>query len=289
MLQGLLANTLTERMIRSIVTLCRNEHNLEVRLFVMMPFHYAIANGEALKSEHLDGCFHIIPEDEEEAARLPRIDKLAYLRDAEREYLLDNGVVAGGSVDLVGVMDFDLDMDFDAFFEMVRAFTAAGGARYDVLCANGYEKSRFGEDIFYDTFPHIFLDMSWAYTVRVDLDGRRFGGNPVNFTSPEAYQRHLLESYERAPSAMDNRVYACFGGASLYRTEVWMTRGCGYQASTAEAEALLAPYRVPWSTEQEVCEHVRFIDCLHRNHANLTVAVEGKALLARSAGDLGEG
>lgn len=285
-LQGLLADTLTDRMIGSIVSLCKNQHGLDVKLFVMMPFHFAIANGEALKSSHLDGCFHIIPEDEEEVAKLSRIDKLAYLRDAERSYLLENKVVtaAVGGADLVGVMDFDLDMDFGAFFRMVHTFISQGA--YDVLCANGFEKSAKGEDIFYDTFPHIFLDKSWAYTTRVDLNGKRFGGAATNFTKADAYQRHLLESYKASDSAMDNRVFSCFGGASLYRTSVWMTQDCGYQASSPELEETLEPYRVPWKRHVEVCEHVRFITCLHERHANLTVAVEGTALLRRSEGDL---
>ena len=51
-------------------------------------------------------------------------------------------------------------------------------------------------------------------------------------------------------------------------------------------EETLEPYRVPWKRHVEVCEHVRFITCLHERHANLTVAVEGTALLQRSEGDL---
>ena len=145
-LQGLLADTMTEDMLRTVISLCRAKTEFDVKIFVIMPLHFAIEAGEMLADEALDSCFHIIPEDEEQTASISnRIERLAYLRDAQRDFLLESEVVKPG--DLVGVMDFDFKrfMEVDHFFDMARESQRRGD--YFVMCSNGFEETEEGHKV----------------------------------------------------------------------------------------------------------------------------------------------
>lgn len=140
------------------------------------------------------------------------------------------------------------------------------------------------KQLFYDTFPLIFLDKGWAYRRRSLRTPRQRADDEQD---PEhIYQRDLFEIFRNSTHWSENRVYSCFGGAALYPADAWLTPECHYSSRSSrktKTERLkdpLSSYRQP-HTPHDVCEHVRFHYCLHSNHANLSFAIDGDAVIER--------
>ena len=140
------------------------------------------------------------------------------------------------------------------------------------------------KQLFYDTFPLIFLDKGWAYRRRYLRTPRQRADKVQD--QDRVYQHELFEQSQNSSHWSKNRVYSCFGGAALYPADVWLTPECHYSSRSSantrreRLKDFLKDYRQP-HIPHDVCEHVIFHHCLHSNHANLSFAIDGDALIER--------
>jgi hypothetical protein len=96
------------------------------------------------------------------------------------------------------------------------------------------------------------------------------------------FDLHVAESevhHDNMKEAIMFPVKSCFGGLAIYRAKVWFDAVCHYDDKVdAKTNSHLLKYRS--ISEERVCEHVVFHDCLEKHHADLQVSI-GMNLITR--------
>jgi hypothetical protein len=255
------------------------EHHVAIHILAM-----TVTNHETIQEqrETYDKCapFKILKQNDEVKTLFPnRIDRIAYLRDVQRDTLrrqfIDNSTE---KIDMkrsaVIVMDLDL-YQIPSNAEIVREVRLLmedqDGA--DVICAAGIMFRPFG---YYDVFATVLNPSSFAYPLngrlvneyRKEDDKTRVRSNNVYgaFT-----QLDLLADFEEKAS-MSTKEYvpvrSCFGGMAVYRASTWFLTSCKYNSDSSGLMEFAN------AADGRPCEHVVFHECLSEHDLSTIIAVK---------------
>jgi hypothetical protein len=222
-----------------------------------------------------------------------RIAKLKRVREYQRQMLrgiLDNRRILhkinGPKHSVIAMLDLDMfgypplpqiiDVSEKYIIPSVSATTQSSETKLNAICANGLQRSRFGETrphrSYYDTFSTVLLPNTWLHRESKRAIPRG-GLHGENVTLSKMSQREMLNwflsegsrnnkgSYEPVP------VRSCFGGLTLYQADTWLHSTCRYDLYNEDYDA----YR--GKQEQQTCEHIVFHECL-RQHDDFKIAVQ---------------
>eukprot|EP00591_Stephanopyxis_turris_P006640 CAMPEP_0195512590 /NCGR_PEP_ID=MMETSP0794_2-20130614/4496_1 /TAXON_ID=515487 /ORGANISM="Stephanopyxis turris, Strain CCMP 815" /LENGTH=578 /DNA_ID=CAMNT_0040640409 /DNA_START=122 /DNA_END=1855 /DNA_ORIENTATION=+ len=222
-----------------------------------------------------------------------RVERIAYLRDYQREKLRKSFGAALGKDDIIIIADIDL-YSLPSVSQVVRESNhIAKFHKHDALCAAGIMHRPFG---YYDTFATVLLPDTFVYPVQGRLSGAYYSGENTSLVrSKDVYgeftQWDLLEYFEKGGiisddvSSHQNRkkqqksffgttqedmivpVKSCFGGLTIYSATKWFNPHCHYNMN------ITALSRYANKNDERPCEHVVFHDCLIKNDPSTSIAV----------------
>eukprot|EP00978_Attheya_sp_CCMP212_P011295 scaffold27794_cov52-Attheya_sp.AAC.3 len=229
-----------------------------------------------------------------------RVDRISYLRDLQREHMLD---LLGNSHkdDAIIVVDFDLY----ALPEMRQK------RHVDVLCAAGVMYRPFG---YYDLFATVLADDTFLYPTRHRLLGKVAETENINLIRSDdeygevtswdildwlettgletslAQKTNATDSInriskhkkgvERGKGSIELKsevapveVKSCFGGLAIYFASKLLERKCQYRLPVdgVDYERLLG--YANWD-DRRPCEHVVLHDCLSRAQPKTKIAIQ---------------
>ena len=202
---------------------------------------------------------------------MSRVQRIAALRSAQRSAVRRVGF------DTVVVLDLDLYVLPLGKIEEVAASAAAGG--WNAVCANGVHLCGYPNGAlfpkYYDTFATVVWPRTWMFGLHSDGENRGVGhlraDEDPEWVTMEVHSPHEL--FHKLRGASFTRARSCFGGMAVYLdAEAWLDPECGH-STPFEDEALFAGDR-----HGEVCEHVRFHECLHRRRPEFRMAIMGSLL-----------
>eukprot|EP00588_Corethron_pennatum_P015851 CAMPEP_0194279892 /NCGR_PEP_ID=MMETSP0169-20130528/14184_1 /TAXON_ID=218684 /ORGANISM="Corethron pennatum, Strain L29A3" /LENGTH=1078 /DNA_ID=CAMNT_0039024375 /DNA_START=227 /DNA_END=3463 /DNA_ORIENTATION=+ len=261
--------------------------------------HNKLAN--ELYPGHKCGKFDVVPEPNDMNQIPNRVDRIAYLRDFQREHL--RVLLEGGKPDdVVMVADLDLYTLPPASKLMHEVERMVRYHENDVLCANGIMHHPFG---YYDIFATVLLPDTFLYPVELRLIAESWEGEELDqIRSFDEYGEHtqwdtldwfyqqgeekrlknVINKEEPNPLVESRRpnngwessssvpVASCFGGLAIYSAPKLLEVQCRYNLQgSAEALRLI---KYANKDDERPCEHVVFHDCLRRTNPNTVVAVQ---------------
>lgn len=217
--------------------------------------------------------FDILNEPAEAAEIRNRVDRIAYLRDYQRDRL---EIAFGGTVteqDVILLIDFDL-FSIPSVDEIKgEACKMVHRRDHDVVCAAGLMHRPFG---YYDTFATILKPDTFVYPLKGRLKGSRRGENMNLVRSDDIYgtvtQERILAYFENEKHQTSNGavpVRSCFGGMAFYRASKWFMPQCRYGL-------LDSPQLLEYANKEDggPCEHVAFHLCLAKNDVSTQIVVQ---------------
>ncbi|KAG7361992.1 hypothetical protein IV203_025658 [Nitzschia inconspicua] len=214
-----------------------------------------------------------------------RIDRIAYLRDVQRDSLYrhfvdgsTNGAKDTSSLmlDHSVIMVVDLDLKgIPTNEELIQEATkmARDPDTADVICASGQMMNPIG---YYDIFATILAPQTFTYPIAGRLVEKFQPGEDTSLVrSNDIYgsftQLDLLDYFEQeALNSVDGTVpvRSCFGGLTLYRGSTFFQPQCKYSADVKSLAAFAN------KDDARPCEHVVFHDCLLKNDLSTYIAVK---------------
>jgi len=279
-LAGIIRDASTEIQPQVLMTLvelnCR--HDIAVHIVATRGVKECLQSYEKLVdslkySSQTCASFHVEKEPPHlNAANDNRIDRIALVRDYQRQELRE---IYGATVtrqDVVIIADLDLYSlpNVDILMKQLQQDINT----HDAICAAGVMYRPFG---YYDIFATVLLPDTFVYPLRGRMNQTAYDGEDLslirsndlygNFTQWDLLDYFQHESAKRSGlSSSAVPVRSCFGGLTLYRASVWLEPTCTYHHVNNNTTTQLQKYAT--KTSQRPCEHVVLHDCLmHRNPA----------------------
>eukprot|EP00814_Leptocylindrus_danicus_P006866 CAMPEP_0116014036 /NCGR_PEP_ID=MMETSP0321-20121206/6056_1 /TAXON_ID=163516 /ORGANISM="Leptocylindrus danicus var. danicus, Strain B650" /LENGTH=833 /DNA_ID=CAMNT_0003483647 /DNA_START=2262 /DNA_END=4760 /DNA_ORIENTATION=+ len=228
--------------------------------------------------------FDVIKEPDDVSLIPSRVDRIAYLRDFQREHL--RLLLEGGKKDdIVIVADIDLHELPEIKQLMHETDQMVKYHRHDVICSLGVMSRPFG---YYDTFATVLLPDTFAYPLKGRLVPEFYEGEDMSLVrSNEVYgkfsQWDLLEYFENkgranasemhsddnnTPEFLPVPVKSCFGGLAIYSAPKWLDTTCHYNKNATSLT------RYANKHDGRACEHVVFHECLQKGDTKATIAIQ---------------
>lgn len=215
--------------------------------------------------QNYESCapFIILKEDRNVGSIPNRVDRIAHVRDFQRENLrllfedrtLENDIVIVADLDLVELPSRNI------LLEKINGIIA--DPAFDVICSAGQTFNPYG---YYDIFSTIVYPETFVYPVEGRLTQLlNDGENRSMVRSADVWgkfnQFDLMEYFEQEASRSPEGtvpVRSCFGGLALYRASKFLSPRCGYSTQSKDLMRFASRF------EQRPCEHVIFHYCLVR-------------------------
>ena len=264
-------------------------HRVSIHLVAGGGIEPCLAKYMAVKTELYKNAacarFDVIKEPGDVSLIPNRVDRIAYLRDFQREHL--RLLLEGGKKDdIVIVADVDLHQLPDIGQLMYETDQMVKYHQHDVICSLGVMSRPFG---YYDTFATVLLPDTFVYPLRGRLVPKFYEGEDTSLVrSNEVYgnfsQWDLLDYFEREGRSVSREmqlghnittqefspvpVKSCFGGLAIYSAPKWLDTKCHYNKN---ASALT---RYANKHDGRACEHVVFHECLLNGDSHATIAIQ---------------
>lgn len=225
--------------------------------------------------------FHFDPDPPSARAIQNRVDRIAYLRDYQRDraYFLhqesnsESDINPNAFLQNQAVILVDLDMHYiptnnEILGEVQRI---QQDDTWDVICAAGLMHHPFG---YYDIFATVLEDSTFVYPLAGRLDSTPMKTENIHMirSDPlygEITQEGLFHHFKQQASEHPDGVVpvqSCFGGLAVYRGSTFFTPGCRYSAPTTTSDDARSRFESFANLEDGTpCEHIIFHDCLRKS------------------------
>jgi hypothetical protein len=205
-----------------------------------------------------------------------RVDRIAYLRDAQRDILRSIYTEASGDLSDGFVILADLDVYELPTNGMILSQTRIlleHPSDLDVICSAGLMHHPFG---YYDMFATVLEDDTFPFPLsgrllpELKLDSEDVSRIRSQYLYSHVDQGDIFRQFQEIGRRSEHglvSVRSCFGGLAIYRASKWFSQACTYSQYPTIDQMRFANIE-----DQRPCEHVVFHACMIENtKARITI------------------
>ena len=206
-----------------------------------------------------------------------RIDRIAFLRDSQREILRTKfnkkHLNRKTSPEAIIVADFDVHkLPTNALIANQTALVL-DGKDHDVICSAGLMHHPFG---YYDIFATV-TETAFLYPMAGRLLNQYLPDEDTqlirsNFIYSDVSQEDIFEHFKSEGLKSIHGtvpVKSCFGGLAIYRASTWFNKKCNYSIDPS-------PDQMRYANREDgrPCEHIIFHECILKKVRSARIAVQ---------------